>query len=280
MGIIDAILNTACVLLWFNWRSARVSAQSKSSPVSLAATLKKADPRQATAWLSLVILLMILLFRAGFYWNVGTAWRWTPTLSLGAISLPFRCDYLGRMFLFSALSFLAVLGLLYSWLILLAVINRRVPNAEPFQRLIRVHLGWIERWPAAVKALLPLVIVALAWGFGHVVLVQLGIVPAPVSKVHAWEQAVVLGLHSYLAWKPLILVVCLLYLLNSYVYFGKAPIWHFVELTGANLVGFTRRLLPKVGKLDLAPLLMIVGVWFLGHWLAQGLAKLFQALPI
>src|SRR5262245_12920488 len=101
MGLLDSTLNLACLLLLLNWRAHRIAPLEKPSPVSLAATLKKAEPRRNGGWLSLVVLVTILILRSFFYWNVGTALNWTPSLHLVVLQLPFRSDYLSRMFLFS-----------------------------------------------------------------------------------------------------------------------------------------------------------------------------------
>ena len=134
MGIIDLILNLVCLLLWLNWRSLHIATPEKAPPVSLAATLKKADPRRGSRWASLAFLVALLGARGVFYWNVGTAINWTPSLRLGMVSLPFRSDYFWRIQLFSALSFGLVLAVLYAWILLVSVINRRFNRATTAAR--------------------------------------------------------------------------------------------------------------------------------------------------
>lgn len=280
MGAIDSILNLAGVLLWFSWRSAQVTARERPSPVSLAATLRKADPRRGGRWLSLGSLLAVLGARSIFYWNVGSAWNWTPSLELGLISLPFRSDHFSRMLLFSTLSFALVLGALYTWLLLLSVVNQRVPDDNRYQRLVRMQLGWVEHLPPWAKLLLPLVVVGLVWALGSPGLVRLGIVPKRAPGWHTWEEGLFLGLTSYLTLEPFILGVCLLYLANSYVYLGNAPFWHFVNATGGNLLSPLRHLPLQIGKVDLSPLAMIAIVVILSRWIGWWLPKLFQRLPL
>jgi uncharacterized protein YggT (Ycf19 family) len=279
LGLIDLILNVACVLLWINWHSRRLVA-GKSSVMTLASTLKKAEPRRGRAWLTLVMIPVLLALRTFFYWKVGAAVNWIPSLQLGVISLSFRSDYFIRILLFSILSFAVALGGFYIWLLLISVINRKVPTDEPFQRLVRLHLGWIERWPATAKLLLPLFLGCLLWGFGSRYLVRLGIVPSPISTSHVWQQATLVGLSSYFAWKSLLLLVCLLYLLNSYVYLGNSYFWQYVNVTGANLLHPFRRLPVCIGKIDLSPLICIGLVFAVAHWAARCLTQLFQRLPL
>ena len=279
MGLIDVILNLACVLLWLNWSSVHLVSARRPSPVSLAATLRKAEPRWGGRWGSLLGLFGVLSARSLFYWKVGSASNWTPNLELGVVSLPFRSDYLTRMILFSFLSFMLVLGCLYAWLLLISIINRKVPNDEPLQKLVRLHLGWIEHWPPAVKVLLPLLIAALAWGLGSPALVRMGIVPPPSSPTHTWQQALVLGVTSFLTWKSLVLLLCVLYMINSYVYLGKSRFWQYVNTTGSNLLRPLRRLPVRIGKLDFSPLLAMGLVLVVAHWAGYFLPRIFQRLP-
>jgi uncharacterized protein YggT (Ycf19 family) len=280
MRLLDWILNLACVLMWFNWRWARLASLDKPSPVSLAATLKKAGPRRQTPWVAIVSLVAILAIRSLFYWYSGPALNWTPSLELGVITLPFRSDYLDRMLLYSGLSFGLVVAGLYAWLLLLSIVNRRLPNGEPGQRLVRWHLGWVESWPAWLKFLLPMGLTMLIWGLANPALVRLGIVPAPVSRSHLWQQALLLGVNSFLSWEALVVAICVLYLVNSYVYLGNSYFWAYVNLTGANLLAPLRRLGLCIGKVDVSPVLAIALILTLAHWASRRLPALFQSLPL
>ena len=101
------------------------------------------------------MLAGLLLVRGVAYWEIGATARWTPHLQLGFLALSFRSDYLVRMLLFSALSFLLTLLVFYIWLILLSVVNLNIPDKDPLQKLVRLHLGWVEKFPRVFKWLLP-----------------------------------------------------------------------------------------------------------------------------
>ena len=73
MGTIDLILNITGVLLWFNWRSFGFDPLAYSTPATLAGTLRPAEPRQLHRWRYLAGLLLLLLLRAYFYWQIGPA---------------------------------------------------------------------------------------------------------------------------------------------------------------------------------------------------------------
>src|SRR4029434_3648575 len=100
MDVIDWILNLACVLLWLNWRSIRFTTVPQSIGVSLAGTLRRAEPIRAPRWSSLAALLAILFIRSLFYFQIGSAVNWTPTLELGAVALPFPSDHFQHSALF------------------------------------------------------------------------------------------------------------------------------------------------------------------------------------
>ena len=280
MGLIDSILNIVCLLLWISWRSLQLARASASSPLSLVSTLKKTGPSRGARWLSLAAIPLLLGLRSLFYWNLGPALNWTPALELGVVSLPFRTDYYWRSLLFSILSFVLASGWFYSWLILLSVINRNVSNEEPLHRLVRLHLGWVEGCPVTAKLLLPLALAMLLWGFCSPSLVRLGMLPPPSSALHLWEQAFLIGLATVLVWKVLVLVLCLLYLINNYVYLGKSYFWSYVNTTGLNLLAPLRRLPMRIGKVDLSPFFAIAIVAAAARWAGLWLPKLFQRLPI
>src|SRR5258708_22850652 len=105
MALIDFILNLAGLLLWWSWRSAPFDPTVKTSPASLAGTLRRAAPRRLQRWHFLIGLAVLLFFRALLYWQIGPAVNWTPTLRLGAIALSFRSDFFCRMLAFSLFSF-------------------------------------------------------------------------------------------------------------------------------------------------------------------------------
>jgi uncharacterized protein YggT (Ycf19 family) len=275
MSWIDFILNLVCVLLWLNWRAVRLTAPTPAPVLSLAASLKRAEPRSAKRWLYLCGLAVLLGVRGLFYWQVGSALHWTPTLRLGAIAPPFRSDYPGRMQLYSALSFLVALGVFYLWLLLLSIVNRDLPEADPIQRLLRLQLGRANRWPWWVQLALPGLVVALSWLGLNGLFVRLGLVAA-VPPGALWQQAVILGGASYLAWKYFLIGLLAIHLVNSYVYIGPAPIWNYVSLTGARLLRPLRPLPLRFGKVDLAPVVAVALVWGIAAYADRGLTHLYQ----
>ena len=195
MSLIDFILNVAGLLLWLNWRAV------PPPPVAPAGTAGLALPRRAGPprgrWWYLLGLLALLLGRAVFYWQAGARLQWDPGISLSIFSLPFRSDWPGRMVLFSLFSFGATLGFFYLCLLLLSSVNAPVSDADPAQRLVRLHLGRLERWPIGVKLLLPLVATMALWCALNPLLLWIDMVP----KVSAWRllaQGAVIGLAVYL----------------------------------------------------------------------------------
>lgn len=279
MILIHQILNVACLLLWLNWRSIGFASVGPSARFSLLSTLKRTEPQFAARWLYLVGLLALLLIRGLFYWHMGSATNWTPVIDLVAITLPFRSDYFLPMLIFSGSSFGFLLAGFYGWLLLISGANHKVTDSDPFQKLLRFHLAWLEPCPTVLKCFLPTLIAALLWVFLNPSMVRLGIIPAPVSTNLLWQQAALLGITAVLVWKFLLLGSLLLHLLNTYVYLGNAPFWHFVNLTARNLLRPIAWLPLRIGRVDLSPVVGIAAVLFIEtlgrHWLP----RLYQRLP-
>ena len=254
MPLINFILNLTALFLWLNWLSIHFDPLARTRAASLVGTLKKADPSGPRRGKFLAGLAALLFVRAWIYCQISAGLSWTPKINLAFTSLPFRGDYFTHMLLFSLLGFLLVLADFYLWLLLLSVANRRVPDADRLQNLVRLLLKWIERWPNPVKLLLPLAFGSLSWLALHPVLVRLAIVPEIKSTAQLFEQAVLIGVGTYTDWKYLIATVLLLHLLGSYVYFGEHPVWNFINLTARNLLALLRWLPLRFGKVDLLPL--------------------------
>jgi uncharacterized protein YggT (Ycf19 family) len=282
MGLTNFILNLAGVLLWLNWRSIRFDPLVKTSPATLAGTLRRAEPSRLKRWHLLAGLGALLFLRALLYWLIGSAVNWTPNFHLGGIdiAIPFRSDSWWRMLLFSCLSFGATLGVCYLWLLLLSLVNRPAANSDVLQRLVRMHLGRVDRWPWPVKALLPLLVTGVCWYLLSLLLSRLGIIPSAVSKIHRLEQALVIGFGSYLSWRYLIGGLLALYLVGSYVYLGDQPFWSFIGSTGRSLLAPLRWVPLRLGKVDFAPLIGIALVFFAAELAERGLTELYQHLPL
>ncbi|MDB6111608.1 MAG: hypothetical protein JWR69_3358 [Pedosphaera sp.] len=279
MSLINFILNLAGLLLWLNWLSLRFDPLARTSATSLVGTLRKADPTGPKRWKFLAALMALVFFRALIFFGLGPAIDWTPTLELGVITLPFRSDLLQRVLLFSALDLTLTLGIFYLWLLLLSVANTSVPDDDPLQRLVRLHVRWVERWPKVIKFLLPLLVAGLFWLALHPLLSHLNIIPRTTNPAHLAEEAVTIGLGTYLAWKYLIAGVLLLHLLNSYVYLGNHALWNFINLTARNLLVPLRWLPLRLGKLDFAPPVAIALLFLIAHFSGPWLTILYARLP-
>ncbi|MBU6400393.1 MAG: hypothetical protein KGS61_08755 [Verrucomicrobia bacterium] len=280
MGLIDLTLNIAGLLLWINWRSTGFMSRRRPPVVSLVATLTKAGAGRARRWTSLGSLLGLLLLRALFYWQIGSAVDWTPNLQLQAIALPFRSDYFSRMLIFSFLSFGLVLGMFYCWLLLLSIANRGLPDTDPLQRLVRLHLGWLERWPLGLKLLLPLLLGAACWSGSAVGLARLEIIPPAQSPAHLLQQSLVIGVCAYLSWKHLIVALLGLHVLNSYVYLGNYPFWNYVNATARNLLWPLSGLPLRLAGIDFTPVAGIALIWLAADYGGRGLSQLYLHLPL
>jgi uncharacterized protein YggT (Ycf19 family) len=279
MALIDFILDLAGLLLWLNWRSAGFDPLTTSSPTTLVGTLRRAEPSKSRGWYFLVAVAGLLFLRALLYWQIGPSVDWMPTLKLGAISISFRSDFFSRAILFSVLSFAVTLIVFYLWLLFFSVVNGQNEEADPLQKLVRLHLGWIERWPWPLKLILPLVFVTVLWYAFNPLLTRWDIIPAVKSALHRLEQAGVIGLGVYLVWKYLITSLLLLHLLSSYVYLGNHVFWNFLAVTGRNMLAPFRFLPLRIGKIDFAPPFAIATVLFAARFAERGLTILYRRLP-
>jgi len=184
------------------------------------------------------------------------------------------------MLLFSGLSFGITLGLFYLCLLLFSLVNSRGTPADPLQKLVRLQLGRLDRWPWPVKALLPLLVTGLCWYLLSILFARLNLTLPVNSRAHRLEQAVVVGLGSYLSWRFLIGGLLALHLVSTYIYLGNQPFWSFITATGRNLLNPLRPVPLRLGKVDFAPLVGIALVFLFGELSERGLSLLYSRLPL
>ena len=275
MGIVDFILNLAGLLLWLNWRSIRFDPLMKRTPATLMGTLRPAAPQKMRRWHLLLFLVALLFLRAVLYHWLAPFWIYK--LDFGLVVPSFRSDWFGGMILFSFLSFVVMLGAFYVALLFLSLLA----GPDPIHALVKVPLGRMDDWSRGLKLLLPFLVTAIAWWLVSWVFSGMQILP-PISMATRFEQACVIGLESYLVWKFPAGVLLLLYLLSSYIYFGKHPFWKYIGTTSQTLLGLSKRLpFPlRVGKVDFAPVLGLAVIFLLAEGVGSGLAWLYVRLPI
>ena len=274
MALVDFILNLAGLLLWLSWRAARFDPLAHATASTLAGTLQKARAPRAQRGILLAAVAALLLVRALFYWQVGPALDWTPTLDFTVTALPFRSDYFSRVLLFSALSFgraWAVCGLC---LMVLAMLRRGATEADPFQKLARLGLGRLARWPWPLLLLLVLVAGVGLWMALHPLLARLGIGPRVTGNAPLFQQGLLVTAREILTLRFLIAAFLLAHLLNSYVYLGCHPLWESVNRTGCALLRPLRWLPLRVGRVDFAPVVGIALVFLLSEMALRWLPKL------
>ncbi len=277
MSLIDFILNVVGLVLWLHWRGVPLTAPPPPG-ASLASTLRRAGPPRPRIYY-LAGLIALLAGRALIYWQLGGQIRWDARIPLGPTTFAFRSDVLGRMMLFSACSFGVALGLFHLCLLLLSWINGPVAGGEPGRRLVRAHLGLVDRWPGTVKLLLPLLCTVALWCLLNPLMVRLSLVPPnPDSHWRVLAQGAVLGLGVYLALKFFLVGILALHLLNSYVYLGEFPFWNFVNTTAGVLLRPLQWLPLRAGRVDFAPVLAMVLVLVAAYFSQRGLTQIFQRL--
>jgi len=286
MALLDFILNLVGLLLWFNWRAARFDPLAKSTPATLAGTLRRAEKTSFKRWHLPLALLGLLLLRAPLYSEFGSALNWTGKLDVAAISIPFRNNAsplfllsVRPLLLYSFYSFAVTLAVFLLWLLFLSALKSNAPETDSLRQLLRLHLGRLEQWPAGVKLLLPLIVITPLWWLASWPLTYWEILPATSTALQRLEQAGLVALGSYLAWQYLIAGVLALYFVNSYVYFGRQPFWQHLDIIARILLRPLRPLPLRFGKVDFAPVLGIALVLLFAYFAEHGIKTPLRRNP-
>ena len=274
MNWVDFILNVAGLLVWLNWRAGKGDPLGRRTPATLVGTLRRAEPLRMQRWHLPLVLGAFLFLRGFLYWQIGPALRWTATLDLGVISPSFRSDWFGRILLFSVLSFALTLGIFYSWLLLLSLLK----GPRPVQDFVRLQLGRIDGWSPGLKLALPPVVAAISWWLVSWVLAWLQIDTEPTSTFCRIEESLIIAVQSYLTWKFPIAALLTLYLLNSYIYFGRHPLWNYINVTSQALLRPLKKIPLRVGKADFTPVVGIALVFLIAELAERGLSSLYARL--
>jgi uncharacterized protein YggT (Ycf19 family) len=279
MPLIDLILNLAGLLLWLSWQALGITAATRPTALSLVYAIKRTEPRPPRRRTPLLFLLALLVGRGVLYWQLGPGTHWVPLLNVAVVTFQFQVSQWDSMLLYSFLSFGQVLGAYYLALLLVAVANAKAPETDALQRIVRMQLGLLGRLPILAALLVPLVAGTLLWLLLAWPLGRLGLHDPPSTFEILWQEALVFGLGTYLVWQYFLIVLLLIHLLNSYVYLGRAPFWHFLALTGRNALRPLRWLPLTFGRFDATPLLVIGLAFFAGyHWSGWG-RWLFDRIP-
>ena len=279
MPILHFILNVAALLLWVNWRGMGFK-EFVPYRSTLVHTLRSAELRPLGRWRYLAALGALLFLRGLVYQMIGPALQWVPTIDLRVLTIPFRSDQPWRMPLYSFLAFGILLVAFHLWLLLLSIVNRAISDTQPVQHLVRLHLGPVENWPAALKLLLPVLVVLLLWLPLHSLLASAGLLPSASGVALVLEQGLVLGFASMLYWKPLLLAALAVHLLNSYVHLGRSPLIDFASSTARNLLKLLSWLPLCWRRIDFAPVVLGVLIWLMARGWELALGSLFRKLPL
>ena len=278
MNFIDLLLNLAGVLLWLGWRAVGMVRSAPAATIS--SVLKRAEIRRPRRWLFLVWLVALLALRGLLYWRIGSSVNWVPGLDLGVVRPEFNSVSPQRMLVFSFASFGLTLAVFYMWLSFIAVLNRSGLEADVWQKLVRLHLGILQRLPSVLKLATPMVLAAALWMVASPLMVRAGMAPKPVSAAQLWEQAAVVGLGTTLAWKYLMVLILFLGILNTYLYLGNSSFWTFVGTTSRNLLQPLQRLPLRAGRVDCAPVVGLALCWLGFTAVEKFLNFLFARLPL
>lgn len=280
LDVIDFILNVAGLLLWLNWRSARLDPFTRGIPATLAGTVRRAEPMRLKRWHFLAALGILLFVRALLYEALGPAVNWTPRINLVLVHLAFPIIR-GHSFLsvltFSVLGFIQLLIVFYLWLLTIAIANRHETSPDPLQKLVVVQLGPLARWPLTVQLIVPVLIVVALWMAFHPLLVYIGVMPHARSNGILFAQGCVASLILYWTVKYLLVALLAVHLIITYVYLGASPVWEFINTTSKNLLSPLGNLPLRFGRIDFAPIfgiiLIVLLLYLLPDWILHELDR-------
>jgi uncharacterized protein YggT (Ycf19 family) len=141
--------------------------------------------------------------------------------------------------------------------------------------MVCLHLGPVARWPLILQLLLPFLLISVLWIALHPLLVHLEVSSRARSDAHLVEQGGLISLALWFSLQYLLPVFLLLHLVASYVYLGSNTLWDFIGTTARNLLAPLRRLPLRIARFDFSPLVEVVLIFALLHWLPKFiLAKL------
>ncbi len=279
LWFIDLLIDATGLLLWLNWRAIPLAQPTVGTGISLLATLHRTENRKVNRFGSLGVLVAILFLRGLFYWSLGRGLGWTLKLDLGPLVLPFRADFLGLTMLYSFGSYLLMWTALYNSLLFLSVVNARLGDSEYYQRLIRLHLGWVDVFPVWLKILLPFSFAVGLWLATSSLWIYLRMIPPNRYPEMVWQQAVVLGGISVLSIQYVVVICLALYMVQSYVFLGNNSFWSYVNATGRLLVRPFGAMPVQLWRIDLRPILATVIVLTAVFFARRGLILAYQRIP-
>lgn len=272
MPLFDLLLNLAGLLLWFGWRAVGLDQTTRPAPLSLVSTLRRAESRPARPWPLLAGLGALLLMRSTIYWRLGPRTDWAPALDLGLVSVSFRVDLWHHALVFSVASFLHAWVIAHVGILLIILLNRKSPEAGPFQALLNAQWGWLGRWPASILLMLVPLLGAGLWLVMHPLFLWLELTSGPPPGIPPLQQALAFGLSLFLLWEFVALGLLLIHTINTYVYVGNLGLWNCLAHAGRILC---RPLPLRVGRIDLAPFAAALLVLALAYSARHGIDLLF-----
>jgi hypothetical protein len=279
MALLNLIVDLAGLALWLNWLTIPLDPLAKTTPATLAGTLKRAGATRPKHWKFAAALAVLLLARAWAFVQLSAIASVTPRLRLGFLSIPFRAGLASHMIVFSILSFTFVLATFYLWMLFLSAVNRDLAETNAFHKMVHFQVKWLERRSNALKLLSPFLLGSAAWLALHPLLEWLALVPGSKSPAQLLAQAAVIGVGTYLAWKYLILGVLAIHLVNTYVYLGDLPLWNYVDATARNMLSPLRWLPLRAGRVDFLPPLIMAIVVVLAYLVTHPPQAVYRLLP-
>lgn len=273
MVLFDWLLNMAALLLWLS--ATRFGASPvQRRPLTLAGNLKPASRAESRTWPVVAALLGLLVVRAVVYWNLGRSLNWVATWSPGSVTVAFRSDFLGRMFLYSFWSFAWTLFHWYAALVFLAGIHGEPREGEPVARMIRDHLRAAGQMPRALLLLWPGVGLMLLWPLLHALFSLAGVLPPIPLGRRLLSQSLAVGLGGWMTLRWPLTVVLVFGMFLNIVYVGSHPLWTYLESLLSRMLRPLRWLPLRIARIDFLPMIALIALWWVVWWWTLGIPAL------
>tara|TARA_B100001123_G_scaffold132559_1_gene153762 strand:+ start:1931 stop:2749 length:819 start_codon:yes stop_codon:yes gene_type:complete len=260
MDWLHSILNLIGLLFWVLWRAGTLLRPKPSN--ALAGPTPRPGKIFKHSWVYLIGLIVLLTLRAVFYNQFGPGLNWTPSMELIHEAPHFRSDFFPRALAYSILSFSRWLIALYICFALLITIIPKEDSSGIWGSFLRCQfsrlgkLQTIALWVTALLLASLLHIVEIEW---------MTLIGVRVENTQNYHHLPLLVMLDFRAATYLTMVIVSLYILNSFIYFGEKKFWKKVDDCGKQLLAPIRKIPLMVGKLDLAPFVVMAFAYGLSY---------------
>ena len=260
MDWLHGILNLIGLLFWVLWRAGTLPRPKPSNAIT-GPTLRPGKIFKLS-WIYLIGLTILLTFRAAFYNQFGPGLDWIPSLDLIHEAPHFRSDFFPRALAYSILSFARWLIAFYLCLALLITITPRESSSGIWGSFLYCQFGRTKKLPMITLWVTALTVTSLLHIIGIEWMTFIGV---RVENSQNYYHLPLLIMLDFRAATYLTMGIISLYILNSFIYFGERKFWKNIDEFGKQLLLPFHGINLVIGKIDLAPFVVMVFAYGLSY---------------